>query len=272
MKERLLAAVRRAVAPRARFATSDVRVGKDVTFGRNVRFTSRTVRIGDGCRFGDDVVVNSDVFELGDYGTVYDRCFFPGPGELRIGHNFWLGTGSIVDAHGGTRIGDNVGIGAYSQLWGHMKYGDTLVGCRFHTSRALTIGDDVWLVGHVLVSPVTVGDRALVMLGSMVTRDIEADRTYAGSPAKDVTDRFGTQFGEVSAADRVVELRRRIEGFARERGGDAGQFEVVAGDLGARAGRTVFDVVSRRYTKRNVDSERALMRWLLPDAKFVPAT
>ena len=69
------------------FTTDDVKIGRHVSFGRNVVFNCKRVRIGDGVLFQDNITVNSDVFEIGDYGTVYRNCFFPGPGELRIGHN-----------------------------------------------------------------------------------------------------------------------------------------------------------------------------------------
>ena len=261
---------RRLTGGSPRISGSDVQIGKDVRFGRNVRIRSKHVRIGDGCRIGDDVEIHSSEFVLGDFGTIYDRCFFPGPGRLVIGHNFWLGTGSIIDAQGGTTLGDNVGIGAYSQLWGHMKYGDTLAGCRFHSSRALTIGKDVWLVGHVLVSPVNIGDRALVMLGSMVTKDLAAERTFAGSPAQDVTERFGTQFREVPLPERAQELQRRIEAFCKQHGAPLSAFRVVSEAPQPQAGVTVFDVGSRTYTKLGTAQERKLMRFLLPDAKFTP--
>lgn len=263
---------RRLTASSPRISGSDVQIGKDVKFGRDVRIRSKRVRIGDGCRIGDGVEIHATDFELGDFGTIYDRCFFPGPGRLRIGHNFWLGTGSIVDAQGGTSIGDNVGVGAYSQLWTHMKYGDTLAGCRFHSSRALTLGKDVWLVGHVLVSPVTIGDRALVMLGSMVTKDLAGDRTYAGSPAQDVTERFGSQFRERPLDERAAELERRIHEFCSRTGAPASAFRVAIGQIERSAGVTVFEVGSRTYTKLGTELERKLMLHLLPDAKFTPAS
>jgi acetyltransferase-like isoleucine patch superfamily enzyme len=260
--------IKKALGLGPRFACKDVTIGRDVTFGRGVQFHCKRVVIGDGCRFGNNVIINSDIFQIGDFGTVYDGCFFPGPGELRIGHNFWVGTGSIIDAHGGTFIGNNVGIGAGSQLWGHMKFGDMLAGCRFHSTKALRIGNDVWLVGHNLVSPVTIGDRALVMLGSLVTRDLAEDRTYAGAPAKDVTDHFGPQFEDKSIEDRVSELRQRIRDFTDAYGG-ADQFGIVGVDC-VGAPITWFDVQARSYTKRGTEIERALIRFLLPDAKFIP--
>lgn len=258
-----------------RFASGDVQIGQDVQFGRNVVFNSRRVRIGDGVVFGDGVRVDAESFEIGDFGTVYDGCFFPGPGSITIGHNFWLGTGSIVDAKGGTTIGNNVGVGAQSQLWTHMVYGDVLYGCRFHGQKPLTIGDDAWLVGHCLVSPVTIGARSLAMLGSVITRDMQEDRCYAGVPAADVTDKVGPQFTVRPVEERARMLEARLATFAGAGGGvRPGTFRVAidaSAAQGAPTNVTVFNVADRSYTKRGTALERELMRFLLPDAKFIPA-
>ena len=43
-------------------------------------------------------------------------------------------------------------------------------------ARPITIGDQVWLGAGVIVNPgVTIGDRAVIASGSVVTRDIPAD-------------------------------------------------------------------------------------------------
>lgn len=51
--------------------------------------------------------------------------------------------------------------------------------------RPIVIGDDVWIGFHVLIlKGVTIGDRAVVAAGSVVTKDVEADTVVAGNPAK----------------------------------------------------------------------------------------
>lgn len=247
----------------------DVVVGAGSTFGKDIVIKSDRVRIGDGCRIGNGVRIDSTVFELGDYATIYPDCFFPGPGALTIGHNFWLGTGAIIDAQGGTTIGDNVGVGAGSQLWTHIKFGDVMFGARFHSEGPLIIGNDVWLVGHCLVSPVTIEDRAMAMLGSVIVKDIAADRTYAGSPAKDMTDVFGPQFHETTAESRHAFLTARMSEF-RARGEDHEAYCRAIGHDFADTG-PVFEPTTRRYRKLGTPMEREFMRFLLPDAKFTPA-
>lgn len=261
------------VGPPPSFATDDVEVGEGVRFGHNVRFKSKRVRIGDGCVFGNDVRIDSTEFDLGDYGTIYDSCFFPGPGNLRIGHNFWLGTASIVDCQGGTTIGDNVGVGAHSQLWTHMKFGDVMAGSRFHVAKPLEIGDDAWLVGHCLVSPVKVGARSLAMLGSLVTKDMQADRCYAGVPAADITEKVGPPFKTTTPQERHAYLQGRFAEFQAATGQKAEA--LIALDPGRLPGgkdELAFNVADRTYRKTGSALERRLIRFLLPDAKFVPAS
>lgn len=48
----------------------------------------------------------------------------------------------------------------------------------------ITIGEDCWLGGGVIVCPgVTIGNRCIIAAGSVVTKDIPDDSMAAGSPA-----------------------------------------------------------------------------------------
>jgi len=258
---------------RAYFSTTDVQIGRGTSFGRNVRLNCKRIRIGDGVVFQDNIRIDSDDFEIGDYGTVYFGCFFPGPGKIKIGHNFWLGNNSIIDCQGGTTIGDNVGIGAHSQLWTHMKFGDVVAGSRFHSESPLSIGNDVWLVGHNLVSPVTIGDRSLAMLGSLIVKDIPPDRVVAGVPATDQTDKFGPQFSSTDVEHRNRTVSEMIERFAEKYGVlDIWDRVEVHSSMPTAFDRrkTIIVVSTRTYHKTRSMLELQLMRHLLPTAKFTP--
>lgn len=51
--------------------------------------------------------------------------------------------------------------------------------------KPITIGDDCWLGGGVIVCPgVTIGDRVVVAAGSVVAKDIPSDSLAAGNPAR----------------------------------------------------------------------------------------
>ncbi|NEM98097.1 sugar O-acetyltransferase [Pontibacter burrus] len=53
------------------------------------------------------------------------------------------------------------------------------------SAKPITIGEDVWVGGSVVICPgVTIGDRTVIGAGSVVTKDIPADVFAAGNPCK----------------------------------------------------------------------------------------
>ena len=258
------------------FATKDVEIGRNVIFGQNVIFGCKRVRIGDGTIFHDNVRVMADSFEIGDYGTIYSNCTFNGPpGNVQIGHNFWLGEGSIIDSRGGTCIGNNVGISAQSQLWTHMIFGDEMFGWQFRSVKTLEIEDDVYLAGHCLVSPVRIGARSIAMTGSVITRNMECDRVYAGVPAQDITEKVGRPFEITTIDQRIRYMKQRLSEFEKRFGCDVCRFVRIVGSNEAMKVEAkeiiVFNVAERTYRKTGGSLEYKLIRFLLPGAKFVPA-
>lgn len=52
-------------------------------------------------------------------------------------------------------------------------------------AKPITIGEDVWIGGSAVICPgVTIGDRAVIGAGSVVTKDVPADVFAAGNPCK----------------------------------------------------------------------------------------
>nr|MDP0502535.1 sugar O-acetyltransferase [Verrucomicrobiota bacterium JB025] len=51
--------------------------------------------------------------------------------------------------------------------------------------KPITIGEDCWFGGGSIVLPgVTIGDRAVIGAGAVVTKDVPADTVVAGNPAR----------------------------------------------------------------------------------------
>lgn len=56
---------------------------------------------------------------------------------------------------------------------------------KWESAKPITIGDNVWLGGGVIVCPgVTIGDNTVVGAGSVVTRDLTAGVVAVGNPAR----------------------------------------------------------------------------------------
>jgi len=173
---------------------------------RGVSGKAKKIFIGDNCYIGENVQIICDDFSLGDYSKIQHNTNVHGYLPCHIGHNAWIGQYSIIDSIGGTTIGNNCGIGAHSQIWSHIKFGDTLEGCRFLTDKPMIIGNDVWFVGHCIVSPIVAQDKSMAMVGSVVTKDMMFNEIYAGSPAKSISDKIGNQFKEISNEEKFLKM------------------------------------------------------------------
>jgi acetyltransferase-like isoleucine patch superfamily enzyme len=243
-----------------------------LTVGRNVVLGPRceALKIGYGCFIGNDVYIDVDCLEIGDYTTIHHGSVIHGL-KTTIGHNCWFGHYSIVDSLGGdTRIGNNVGVGAHSQLWSHMKFGDTLNGCRWNSSARLYLDDDVWLVGHSIVGPIHAKARSMLMTGGVAVKDMDENSIYAGSPAQNVTGRFGPQFVEVPYAEKRLNFLALRAEFCAAQGIAESAFELVD-EFSARTDVTQFNLHTRSYRPIRSDSEYRFIRFMLYDkAKWLP--
>jgi len=258
------------------FLTKDVVIGRGCSIGSGCVFRCKRVRIGDGAWIRNDVLIEAEDLQIGDFATIYQGAFFPG-GTVQVGHNFWAGSNTIIDGRGGMTIGNNVCVGVQSQLWTHMIFGDVVFGCRFRSEKEMVVGDDVWFSGRCFVAPIRAGARSLAMAGSVVTHDMAEDRVYSGVPATDMTDKFGPQFRQTTVEERFAALVPRLDAFAKEHGFDSYRDVscVVASEAelwSASKGKIAFNITDRSYRKLGSDLERRLLRFLLPEAKFVPAS
>lgn len=239
---------------------------------RGINGKAKRIEIGDNVYIGNHVQVICDDFRLGDYSKIQHNTNVHGYLPCSIGHNAWIGQYTIIDSIGGTTIGDNCGIGAHSQLWSHIKYGDTLEGCRFLSEQPLKVGRDVWFVGHCIVSPIVAEDRAMALAGSVVTQNMKYNEIYAGSPAKSISEKVGFQFQPVSVDEKYQKMMQ----YLQEWNGNAARIRIVRAAEEMEKDNldfSYFNVEDRTYTKRATEDEISFMKFLLPaKAKFTPLT
>jgi acetyltransferase-like isoleucine patch superfamily enzyme len=237
---------------------------------RGVSGKAKKIFIGDNCYIGENVQIICDDFSLGDYSKIQHNTNVHGYLPCHIGHNAWIGQYSIIDSIGGTTIGNNCGIGAHSQIWSHIKFGDTLEGCRFLTEKPMIIGNDVWFVGHCIVSPIVAQDKSMAMVGSVVTKDMMFNEIYAGSPAKSISDKIGNQFKEISNEEKFLKMNDYLNEFNSK----SQSIKIILNESEIDFGNenvSYFNVSNRTYTKKGSVEEINFMKFLLPaKAKFTP--
>ncbi|MBJ7329802.1 MAG: sugar O-acetyltransferase [Solirubrobacteraceae bacterium] len=111
------------------------------------------------CDYGAQISLGERSFI--NYGCVMLDC-----APIRIGARCWIATNVqlLTATH-------PIGLEARSALWEY--------------ALPITIGDDVWLGGGVIVCPgVTIGEGTVVGAGSVVTRDLPAGVVAVGNPAR----------------------------------------------------------------------------------------
>jgi maltose O-acetyltransferase len=64
-----------------------------------------------------------------------------------------------------------------------LDYQERATGLEY--AKPISIGEDVWVGGGAIICPgVSIGDRAVIGAGSVVTKDIPADTLAAGNPCR----------------------------------------------------------------------------------------
>lgn len=148
--------------------------------------------------------------------TIGQNCFiapearlFAEPGRpIVIGDNSWIAADAVI--HGPVSMGDGVSINhhvtldggtkgivigsnsrlaayTYAYAFNHGMAPGRLIKDQPVTSKGIYIGEDVWIGAHTgIVDGVTIGNGAIVGMGSVVTKPVAAYAKIAGNPATSI--------------------------------------------------------------------------------------
>lgn len=128
----------------------------------------------------------------GDGVIIKSRVYFGTGTHLRIGHRSQLGRNLKAEAD--LTLGDDVVMGPDVIIMssGH-AFPRTDIPINRQGSvprRPVRIGHDVWIGTRVIILPgVTIGDKAIIGAGSVVTKDVPSYAIVGGSPAKFIRSR-----------------------------------------------------------------------------------
>ena len=111
------------------------------------------------------------------------------PWKLTLGDNVWLGESCWIDNLDSVTIGSNVCISQGALLLtGNHNY---TVSTFDYRNAPVVIEDGAWIGAKAVVCPgVTVRSHAILTVGSIATKEMEAYGIYQGNPAKWVRKRI----------------------------------------------------------------------------------
>jgi len=104
--------------------------------------------------------------------------------NIFIGENFYSNYNCTILDNAKVTIGDNVMFASNVSLFtaGHpIHFEPRKAGIEY--AFPITIGDNVWLGGGVIINPgITIGDNVVIGSGSVVTKDIPSNSMAVGNP------------------------------------------------------------------------------------------
>ena len=153
---------------------SNVRIYGCVTIGKNCRIKSGAILGGEGFGFEKDSDGN--------------RFRFPQIGSLIIGDYVEIGGNTCIDrgALSDTIIGDYTKINNLCHIAHNNTIGKNveITGC-VNVSGGNIIEDNVWLAPNSSVRGyIHIGERAVLGMGAVATKDIPSGETWVGNPAR----------------------------------------------------------------------------------------
>lgn len=146
------------------------------------------VQIGKNCFIAPEARLFAEpgrAIILGDNSYIAADCVIHGP--------MTISTGVSINHHctldGGIKgiyIGDNTRIAAYTSAYAfnHSMDAGRLIKDQPVKSLGIHIGTDVWIGAHTgIVDGISIGDGAVIGMGSIVTKPVAAYHKVAGNPA-----------------------------------------------------------------------------------------
>jgi maltose O-acetyltransferase len=110
--------------------------------------------------------------------------------HIRAGKNLYLNAHCIILDCNWVTLGDNVLIAPNVQIYTAYHPTDPAVRLTgLELAAPVTIGNNVWLGGGVIVCPgVTIGDNTTIGAGSVVSKSIPANAVAVGNPCRVVRE------------------------------------------------------------------------------------
>ncbi|CAN7587673.1 sugar O-acetyltransferase [Mesorhizobium sp. LjNodule214] len=130
-------------------------------------------------------------------GSAGEGARIEAPFHCAYGFNIFLGDGAFLNAGctildtAPVRIGERTLLGPNVQIYcaeHHKEAAGRQAGLEI--AKPVAIGDNAWIGGSaIILGGVSIGEGAIVGAGAVVTRDVPANTTVVGNPARSIKQR-----------------------------------------------------------------------------------
>lgn len=130
--------------------------------------------------------------------------------NISIGNNVRIGENCRFSGIGGITIGNNVSFGPEILIWSsnHNYYSPNELPYDNNTKKkSVFIGDNVWIGARSCITPgITIGEGAVIAMGSVVTKDVPPCAVVGGNPAKIIDYRDVEKYNYLKANNKICEV------------------------------------------------------------------
>ena len=195
----------------------NVFLGNGVRIGKNCLIHSN-VSIYDNCIIGDNVIIHSgtvigsDAFYFQKRTGRFDKLV--SCGRVIIEDDVEIGSACTIDkgVTGDTRIGKGTKLDNQVQVAHDTDIGKMcLIASQTGIAGCSRIEDEVIIWGQVgVASDVTIGKGAVVLAQSGVSKDLQAGKTYFGSPAREAREKF-KEMGLLAKLPELFQKMKQVD-------------------------------------------------------------
>lgn len=167
----------------------NVVIGNDTVISDNVVIRNK-VTIGERCHIQALTVIGEDGFGYSEDAT-HKKTMVKHYGGVCIGDDVFIGShvniarGTIDD----TCIGNGVKIAPSTHIGHNNQIGENAVIICSQSYGSVQLGDNSYVVGSIIRNQCKIGQDTMIGMGSVVTKDIDAEKVAIGIPAKVIKDK-----------------------------------------------------------------------------------
>lgn len=168
-----------------------------IIFGKHVRLCGWLTILSDG------------IITIGDYTLIGNKTVIQAWQRVNIGAftmispDVWIQDNNSHSIYAQDRLVD---------MLGSRDFNDIGIDTTEAVKKPITIGDHVWIGRRAMIfKGVTIGDRAVVAAGSVVTHNVPPDTIVAGNPARVVKKIEPNPINEAKARETVRKIQQHIK-------------------------------------------------------------